>query len=125
MTLQAVWLALRDEGWVSKQSLREASGLDDNTLNRIINFLDRWDFVEVQRSPELLIRRKSGGISPQETFDLLIGMATASPLTMRPKLAERVACRLCNGRELRFVGENEVVCNHCHEKQWYAIEDYH
>ena len=125
MMLQVVWQVLRDGDWASKQSLREASGVDDNTINRIISFLDRWDFVDVQRSPELLIRRKPGAISPEETFALLTEMVAASPLSKRPKLAERVACRICNGRELSFVGGNEVECDHCHEKQWYAIEmDY-
>jgi len=125
MTLQAVWQALRDGGWASKQSLREASGVDDITINQIISFLDRWDFIDILQSPELLIRRKPGAISPQETFALLTEMATTSQLTKRPKLAERVACRLCNGRKLSFVGKNEVECNQCHEKQWYAIESYH
>jgi hypothetical protein len=123
MPLEAVWQILENGKWESKQALREASGVDDDTLSRIINFLNRWNFVDIQRSPELLVRRRPEAISPVETFDLLRAITDSSSIpTTRPRLAERVACRVCNGRDLKFVGINEVECTGCHEKQWYAIE---
>jgi hypothetical protein len=121
VTLQAVWRALENGGWASKRALRDASGLDDDTINQIINFLNRWEFVDIQHSPDFQVRRKPGTISPLETFQLLNEMTTA-PVTPRRKLAERFACRACYGRNLNHVGPNEVECGRCHEKQWYAIE---
>jgi len=119
LTLEAVWQLLEVGTWASRQALKEACGVDDDTLDRIINFLSRWSFIDVQLSPEILIRRRSGVASPLETFDLL------RSLTHEPtghKVAERVACRVCNGNRLTFVGENEVECGQCKEKQWYTIE---
>jgi hypothetical protein len=121
VTLEAVWQLLENGRWESKQALREASGVDDDTINQIINFLSRWAFVDVQRSPEFLVRRRSGVISPMETFDFL-RLITQHPSTTRAKIAERVACRVCNGRRLSLIGVNEVECGQCNEKQWYAIE---
>jgi hypothetical protein len=125
MTLEAVWQILAKGRWESNQALEKASGVDDDTLTRIINFLDRWKFVDIRQSPELMVKRKAYALSPVETFDLLRAIANRSspPIpTTRPKIAERVACRACNGRALSFVGLNEVECNQCHEKQWHAIE---
>jgi len=108
---------------MSSQELMEAFGVDEDAIYPIIDFLNRWDFVEIQRSAELLVRRKLGTISPAETFNLLTSIARGLAVSStRPKLAERVACRVCNGQQLSFVGMNEVECNQCHEKQWYAIE---
>jgi hypothetical protein len=121
LTLETVWQILESDQWKSQTSLRELCGVDDDTLTNIINFLTRWEFVDVQRSPELLVRRKPGAISPVETFHLLQGFTQGLPST-RDKLAERVACRVCSGRELSFIGVNEVECNRCHERQWYTIE---
>jgi len=123
MTLESVWAILENGEWESKQALREASGDDEDTLSRIINFLHRWNFVDIQNSPNLLVRRKPGTISPLETFDLLRAITNhPSPSSTRRKLAERVACRVCGERNLRFIGANEVECARCHEKQWFALE---
>lgn len=122
MTLESVWQSLESGKWKSEAALRETCGADDDTLTRIINFLTRWEFVEIQPSPELLVRRKPGSVSPVETFEILRRLADESPTpTKRPKIAERMACRACGSRELGFVGVNEVECNRCHEKQWYAV----
>jgi len=123
MTLEGVWEVLENGRWESKQALREASGVDDNTLSRIINFLDRWDFVEIQRTPDLLVRRRPGAISPVETFNLLRSINGGLSVPSRHRrLAERVACRVCGGRNLTLVNANEVECVRCHEKQWFALE---
>lgn len=122
MTLQNVWQSLESGKWKSEATLREACGADGDTLTRIINFLTRWEFVDIKPSPELLVRRKSGCISPVETFEILRRLADESPTpTKRPTIAERVSCRACGSRELGFLRVNEVVCNRCHEKQWYAV----
>jgi len=123
MTLETVWRTLENGKWEPKSALLEASGVDDETLTNVINFLARWNFVEVERSSELLIRRKRGAISPVETLEVLSGIADGESISKtRRTLAERLACRVCDGRELNFVGENEVECNECHEKQWYSLE---
>jgi hypothetical protein len=120
--IEGVWRNLESGKWKSEAALREACGADDATLIRIINFLTRWEFVDTKRSPELLVRRKPGSISPLETFEVLSRLADGSPTpTARPRFAERVACGACGSRELGFVGVNEVECNRCHEKQWYTI----
>ena len=121
MTLEVVWQLLETGRWASRQALKEASGVDDDTLNRIINFLNRWSFVDVRRSPEILVRRRPGAISPLATFALLKSL-TQDQTNTHPKLAERVACRVCNGRSLSFIGGNEVECDQCKETQWYVIE---
>jgi hypothetical protein len=123
MIIGNVWRILESGKWEPIATLREASGVDDDTLTSIINFLTRWNFLETERSPELLVRRKPGAVSPVETFELLNGISErlSIPKTVH-RLAERLACRVCNGRDLSFVGANEVECNRCHEKQWYAVE---
>jgi len=121
MTLEVVWQLLETGRWASRQALKEATGVDDDTLNRIINFLSRWSFIDVRRTPEVLVRRRSGAISPVATFALLKSLSGNQTIN-RPKLAERVSCRICNGRKLSFIGENEVQCDQCKETQWYIIE---
>ena len=121
-SLKSVWHSLEGGKWKSEAALRQACGADDDTLTRIINFLARWQFVDIKPSPELLVRRKPGSISPLETFEILRRLASGSPPpTTRPRIAERVACRRCGSPELRFLGVNEVECTRCHEKQWYTI----
>ncbi len=126
MFLEAVWSVLPEGKWESAKALEEASGLDEGTLKRIVDFLVRWDFVESRQFPELQVRRKAGTISPVEVVSLLRSVATGQPGLLIPtggvRLAERVACRACGGRTLSFLGENEVECAGCHEKQWYALE---
>ena len=123
LTLEAVWQLLAKGGWNSKVALREASGFDDDTLDRIISFLNRWNLVEVQWTPELLLRRKPGTISPTVTADLLRYVIQGPDnLTANHILARRVACRTCGGRELIPIADNEVECNLCGEKQWCVIE---
>jgi len=106
--------------------LEEASGLDEGTLKRVVDFLVRWEFVESKHFPELQIRRKAGTISPVEVVSLLRSVTTSQPELLIPggrgRLAERVACSACGGRSLRVIGENEVECNRCSERQWYTIE---
>ena len=126
MDLEHVWGLLKDEEWASKAELEAASGLDENTLNLMINFLNRWNFIDARRGPELQVRRRPTAISPIETFQLLSTITTqpATPPTTR-RIAERVACRSCGGRQLNPIGQNEVECITCREKQWYVLQgDY-
>ena len=123
MGLESVWESLECERWKTKLELEATSGIDDDTFTQILSFLDRWGFVEIQRNEELLVRRRSSTISPIETFHLLGSIAKeplAPPNTCR--VAERVACRACGAPLLNFIGNNEVECVVCHEKQWYALE---
>jgi hypothetical protein len=126
MFLEAVWSALPEGKWESAKALGETSGLDEGTLKRIVDFLVRWDFVESRHFPELQVKRKVGRISPVEVVSLLRSVTSSQPGLLIPsgrvRLAERVACRACGGRTLSFLGENEVECVRCHEKQWYALE---
>lgn len=124
--LEVVWSALCENEWLSSSELKAASGADDNTLIRIVDFLVRWNFAEVRRSPRLHVRRKSGAISPTEVVGLLrtINQTSQAIVTDRRRafrLAERVACRACGSTGLRLVGENEVECTRCHEHQWCTI----
>jgi hypothetical protein len=121
--LENVWQSLESGKWISRAALKEACLIDDDTLTQIIIFLGRWEFVDIKSSPEPLLRRKLGSISPMETFGVLCGLANKSPTPpTRFSIAERVACRACNWQELSFVGVNEVECDRCHERQWYTIE---
>lgn len=123
MTLEAIWEVLENGAWTSKRNLQESTGIDEDTLHRAINFLDRWNFIEIQRSPELLLRRKPGIISPLQTFDLLRAVTTSDLAdSNRRRLAQRVACRVCGGHDLAPIDKNEVECTQCHEKQWYSLE---
>ncbi|HKM50867.1 MAG TPA: hypothetical protein VJZ75_06785 [Candidatus Bathyarchaeia archaeon] len=61
--------------------------------------------------------------SPVKVITLLRSIANQSPF--KPSqlwLAERVACRECGGRNFNHLGENQVECTRCLEKQWYTIE---
>jgi hypothetical protein len=126
MFLEVVWSALPEGRWESARTLEETSGVDEGTLRRVVEFLVRWDFAEVQRSPELRVKRKTGVISPVEVLGLLRSVtASKTGLRMsngRVRLAERVSCRICAGRRFRGVGKNQVECLRCHETQWYAID---
>lgn len=123
MTLEAVWDVLEEGRWASRQALKEAAGVDEDTLTTILSFLDRWNFIDVELSPEPLIRRKPSTISPIETLNLLRQITERSPpQPTSPLIAQRLACRVCNGHDLSFVGVNEVECDKCHEKQWYTLE---
>jgi hypothetical protein len=128
MFLEAIWSALSDDQWLSVNELRAVSGADENTLTRIVDFLTRWNFVEVRRSPSLRVKRRIGVMSPAEVVGLLraVGDHSETETVTMPKrgmrLAERVACQLCGGRSFHVVGENEVECTTCHEEQWYAID---
>jgi ribosomal protein S27E len=122
MVLERVWDILRNDLWENDRQLMKASGLDDATLGRVINFLDRWGFVETRRTPNLLVRRKPGVISPVETINLLRSIKNNMVASTRDRVAERVACRVCGCRDLSIVGINEVECTRCHEKQWRTIE---
>ena len=121
--LENIWRILENGKWKTIPALAEASGLDPETLTRIINFLTRWNFAETQRSPQLLVRRRRDTISPTQTLEFLSEIDNSPPIQQAGhRLAERIACRRCNGRELKFVGENEVECERCHEMQWYSLD---
>lgn len=126
MFLEAVWSVLPEGRWESAKALEEASGLDEATLRRYVDFLVRWDFVETRHFLELQVRRKAGTISPVEVVSLLRSVTTSQPGLLIPsgrvRLAERIACRACGNRTLSFLSENEVECTRCHERQWFAIE---
>lgn len=122
MTLEEVWKVLGNGQWESTRTLSWASGLDDARIGRIINFLDRWDFAETRNAPDLQVRQKPGATSPVEVISQLRAIANQSQLHRRLKLAERVACRECGERKFNFLGNNQVECVRCHEKQWYSIE---
>jgi hypothetical protein len=123
MFLETIWAALREQEWASAEAVAKSSGVDEATLRRIVNFLQRWDFVETTRFPELRIRRKIGALSPVEVISLLRTVGTNRPPQSRGVgLVERVACRICGSHDLSFVAENEVECERCHERQWFAIE---
>ena len=128
MFLEVVWSALSEDQWLSANELEAASGADESSLMRIVDFLVRWNFAEVRRFPSLLVRRKSGSLSPTDVVGVLraVSETPEAATAMVPKrgvrLAERVACRECCGRGFRVVGENEVECTRCREHQWYAIE---
>ena len=124
LILEGVWEVLKDGRWESKTELGAASGVDENTLTSMINFLDRWNFIEVRRDPELQVRRRPSAISPVEVIQILHSIANepaAAPRTDET-IAERVACRSCGRRQLKLTGQNEVKCTICHEKQWYKLE---
>jgi hypothetical protein len=122
LTLESIWQSLEDGEWKSKAALKQVSGADELTLSRIIDLLKRWSFVDIIPSPELLVRRKPGSISPLEILETLHRLEDQTlPTTIRPRVAERVACRICGSRELNPVGVNQVECNHCHERQWYIL----
>jgi hypothetical protein len=123
LTLEEVWKVLGKGRWESKRTLSWASGLDGPTLDRIINFLDRWDFVETRNTSDLQVRRKPCTTSPVEVIKVL-RRVVASQSRLRRQLAERVACQACGGRNFRNVGDNRVECDRCHEEQWYSIELY-
>ncbi len=126
MFLETVWAALPEERWETAEALERTSGVDEDTLKRVVNFLVRWDFVETRRFPDLRIRRKAGALSPVEVVGLLGAVTSTKPIQLeqngRARLAERVACIACGNRNLIFLTENEVECTKCHEKQWFAIE---
>jgi hypothetical protein len=120
MVLDALWNALESGKWKNLPALKEATGINTDAITDAINFLSRWNFIDTEHSPELLVRRKSDSISPVETINLLRDI-TSDP-TEDHKFAERVACRVCNSRDLSFSGENEVECEQCHEKQWFTLD---
>jgi hypothetical protein len=124
LLLEAVWSAIPELEWETPEGLEKTSGVDEGTLKRIIEFLVRWDFVEVRLSPNLQVRRKAGAISPVEiasSLRIVSEIEKATP-SGRVRIATRIACRACGGRTLSFSGPNQVQCAYCYEKQWHAIE---
>jgi Zn finger protein HypA/HybF involved in hydrogenase expression len=117
-SLETVWEKLKDGEWESKAELAAACGEDADSLIRIISFLDRWGFVDVDSWPELRVRRKSNAISPMETFQLFRELV---PTNFDRVIAKRIACRSCGSRKLRFIQRNQVECATCNEKQWYTV----
>ena len=117
-SLETVWDKLKENEWESRTELAAACGEDTASLTRIISFLDRWGFVDVEDWPELRVKRKSNAISPMETFQLFRELV---PTNFERVIAERIACRSCGGRKLRFIQRNQVECATCKEKQWYTV----
>lgn len=124
MFLETVWSAIPELEWETPEALKETSGLDEGTLRQTVDFLVRWEFVEVRQSPGLQIRRKPGALSPVEIVSALrsIGDPKSRTSSGRFRIATRVACRACGQRNLTLSGQNEVECATCHEKQWFALE---
>lgn len=124
MLLETVWSAIPELEWQTPEGLEKTSGLDEGTLKRAVDFLVRWEFVEVKTYPELQVRRKPGAVSPIEIANLLRSVSETETATQngRVRVATRVACRTCASRTLSLSGPNEVQCANCHEKQWHAIE---
>jgi len=121
--LDALWKTLENGKWKTLAALKEATGVDSRVIDATVSFLSRWDFIEIERSPELQIRRKPDTISPTETLNLLQELAhEPTTQTLEHTLAERVACRVCNGHNLLPAGRNLVECEGCHEKQWATLE---
>jgi len=120
--LETVWSAIPELEWETPEALKRTSGLDEGTLRRTVDFLVRWDFVEVRQYPGLQIRRKPGAVSPVEIVSVLRQIGDPKPPSGRVRIATRVACRACGKRNLTLSGQNEVECATCHEKQWLAIE---
>lgn len=125
-TVELVWAALQEGTWMSADLLKEASGLDNETLNEAVNFLHRLRFVEVQMFPELSVRKKEGVMSPMAIFEALDRITQkdyGSPARRGSRrIVQRVACRKCNGRRFKYAGQNQVECVNCHERQWFKIE---
>jgi hypothetical protein len=117
MLVEAVWTALKDGAWMPIRTLKDISGLDDEALMRVVNFLARWRFVEVEKFPEFRVKRRVGVISPVTAFRLLRGAVKNDSgnklLSGRKRLAERVACRICQGRRFKLTERNEVECLNC------------
>lgn len=122
--LDAVWTMLPEDEWQSLDDLQELAGLDENILGLAIGFLIRWDLAETRQLPELQVRRKQGINSPADTANLLQSILSQpeTSIRRRPWLAERIACRACGYKDFNFIGENEVQCKGCSEKQWFTIE---
>lgn len=121
--LETVWSALPEDGWESAEALQEMAGMDDSTLQLGIDFLVRWGFAEMRWLPELQVRRKPGVVFPVNVIRLLRLMsAPESSIRRKPWLAERIACRVCGKRNFNFLGENQVECRGCSERQWFTIE---
>jgi hypothetical protein len=126
MSLDAIWGSLPDVGWVATENIREATGLDEDRFNVFLNFLIRWKFVEAKTEPEYCVRRKTGVVSPMDVVQVLRTFTDAETgfqvSEERFRVAERVACRLCGHRDFRFLEQNLVECQRCHERQWYRLE---
>jgi hypothetical protein len=127
MLLETVWSRLSEDRWLEAGELKAASGADENTLMRVVEFLVRWNFAEVRKEPNLQVKRRPGAISPTDVVRVLRAAQETPELKLAAsngvfRLAERFACRMCGGGRLRVTGRNEVECKRCHERQWYAID---
>jgi len=124
MFLESVWSAIPELEWESQETLKQTSGLDEGTLKQTVEFLARWEFVEIRQYPDVQIRRKPGALSPVQTVTLL--RSIDEPKSPEPsdgvRIATRIACRVCGCRNLTLTGHNEVECETCHEKQWFSLD---
>ena len=123
MLIESLWSSLT-ETWQSIDALRTQSNLDEETFGKVFKFLGKWGFIEIRGLPKLSVRRRPGVISPLLTVQLLRSV-TNQPTT-KPEadrvIAERISCRNCGSKILRFIDRNQVECSRCSEHQWYTIE---
>ena len=61
---ERVWDALLEDGWRSMEEIWMISGVNEPTLNGLLDFLVEWGFVEARSKPRLAVRRRGGAISP-------------------------------------------------------------
>jgi hypothetical protein len=66
LVLDATWSTPPEGSWISGRALKEATGTDDVTFTRVINFLTSWDFIEAKTSPELQLQRKQEQSTPSK-----------------------------------------------------------
>jgi hypothetical protein len=111
--------------WATPERIHETSGVDEQRIDAILNFLIRWKFVDESGDSKFSVRRRAGVMSPTSAF---VGLRTLIEANMNlgssPRqacLAERVACRACGGRNFNFLKHNLIECGQCGERQWYTI----
>jgi hypothetical protein len=125
LLLELVWSVLPEGKWESTQTLSDACGLNEDTIKRVVNFLLHWNFAEARIFPDLRVRRRTGAMDPVATVKILHSLALIenepTPTQAIHVLAERMTCRVCASRSFRQVGDNEVECTTCRERQWLTL----
>jgi hypothetical protein len=126
LSIDTVWEAIPELEWATPERIREASGVDKQRVNAILNFLIHWKFVDESKDPKFSVRRRAGIMPPTAAFAALRTFIDAEKsLETSPRqasFAERVACRACGERSFNFLEQNLVECRRCHERQWFTIE---
>jgi hypothetical protein len=125
LSIDAVWEAIPVKEWATPERIHEASGVDEQRIKAILNFLIRWKFVDESGDSKFSVRRRVGVMSPTAAFVALRTLIEADKdLGSSPRqacLAERVACRACGGHFFNFLEQNLIECSQCGERQWYII----